>query len=138
MSSFHQLSDGNTGQLPSVPFWSPVSLAGAGGAGGGGAGTHAASAMTAPATTAAIGTSPRLTRLSAFLCRDLETTRPYAACVLASIPSPNSSNLGPFHMYGVLLAIGVVVAVVVAEQRWRRRGYGSPGIADVSFWVVIW
>src|SRR5262245_26753565 len=41
-------------------------------------------------------------------------------------------------MYGVLLAIGVVVAVAVAEQRWRRRGYGSPGIVDVSFWVVIW
>jgi prolipoprotein diacylglyceryl transferase len=58
--------------------------------------------------------------------------------VLASIPSPDSANLGPFHMYGVLLAVGVVLAVWVAETRWRRRGYGSPGIADVSFWVVVW
>jgi prolipoprotein diacylglyceryl transferase len=58
--------------------------------------------------------------------------------VLASIPSPDSGNLGPFHMYGVLLAVGVVVAVFVAERRWRRRGYGSPGIADVAFWVVVW
>ena len=58
--------------------------------------------------------------------------------VLASIPSPDSGNLGPFHMYGVLLAIGVLVAVWIAERRWRRRGYGSPGISDVAFWVVVW
>ncbi len=60
------------------------------------------------------------------------------AVVLASIPSPNSGNLGPFHMYGVLLAVGVLVAVWIAERRWRRRGYGSPGISDVAFWVIIW
>ncbi|MEX1007882.1 MAG: prolipoprotein diacylglyceryl transferase [Acidimicrobiia bacterium] len=58
--------------------------------------------------------------------------------MLASIPSPDSGNLGPFHMYGVLLAVGVLVAVLIAERRWRRRGYGSPGISDIAFWVVIW
>jgi prolipoprotein diacylglyceryl transferase len=68
----------------------------------------------------------------------LKSTAPTLHGVLASIPSPDSSNLGPFHMYGALLAVGVVVAVLVAEQRWRRRGYGSPGVADVSFWVVVW
>jgi prolipoprotein diacylglyceryl transferase len=41
-------------------------------------------------------------------------------------------------MYGVLLAIGVLVAVGIAERRWRRRGYGSPGISDIAFWVVVW
>jgi prolipoprotein diacylglyceryl transferase len=41
-------------------------------------------------------------------------------------------------MYGVLLAIGVLVAVAIAQRRWRRRGYGSPGISDIAFWVVIW
>jgi len=58
--------------------------------------------------------------------------------VLASIPSPDSGNLGPFHMYGVLLAIGVLVAVAIAQRRWTRRGYGPPGISDIAFWIVIW
>jgi prolipoprotein diacylglyceryl transferase len=57
--------------------------------------------------------------------------------VLASIPSPDRGTLGPFHMYGVLLAIGVFVGVGIAERRWRRRGYGVPGIADIVFWVVV-
>lgn len=58
--------------------------------------------------------------------------------VLGSIPSPESGNLGPFHMYGVILAIGVLVGVYIAEQRWRRRGYPKDGIYDIAFWVVIW
>jgi prolipoprotein diacylglyceryl transferase len=58
--------------------------------------------------------------------------------VLASIPSPESGNVGPFHMYGVLLAIAVVLATWIAETRWRRRGYPSPGIADIAFWVAVW
>jgi prolipoprotein diacylglyceryl transferase len=58
--------------------------------------------------------------------------------VLASIPSPDSGDLGPFHMYGVLLAVGVLVAVAIAERRWRRRGYGPPGITDIAFWVIVW
>jgi prolipoprotein diacylglyceryl transferase len=58
--------------------------------------------------------------------------------ILASIPSPSSGNLGPFHMYGIILAVGVLVGVYVAEQRWRRRGYPNDGIYDIAFWVVIW
>ena len=58
--------------------------------------------------------------------------------LLGSIPSPEDGNLGPFHMYGIILAVGVLVGVYVAEQRWRRRGYPKDGIYDISFWVVIW
>ncbi len=58
--------------------------------------------------------------------------------VFGSIPSPADGNLGPFHMYGIILAVGVLVAVFVAEQRWRRRGYPKDGIYDIAFWVVIW
>ncbi|HEY3674083.1 MAG TPA: prolipoprotein diacylglyceryl transferase [Acidimicrobiia bacterium] len=58
--------------------------------------------------------------------------------LLGSIPSPSDGNLGPFHMYGVILAVGVLVGVAVAEQRWRRRGYPRDGIYDIAFWVVIW
>jgi prolipoprotein diacylglyceryl transferase len=41
-------------------------------------------------------------------------------------------------MYGIILAVGVLVGVYVAEQRWRRRGYPRDGIYDIAFWVVIW
>jgi prolipoprotein diacylglyceryl transferase len=58
--------------------------------------------------------------------------------LLGSIPSPSSGNLGPFHMYGLILAVGVLVAVWFAEHRWRARGYPRDGIYDISFWVVIW
>jgi prolipoprotein diacylglyceryl transferase len=58
--------------------------------------------------------------------------------ILGSIPSPADGNLGPLHMYGIILAIGVLVAVYVAEHRWRRRGYPKDGIYDICFWVVIW
>jgi prolipoprotein diacylglyceryl transferase len=57
---------------------------------------------------------------------------------VASIPSPSSPDLGPFHMYGILLAIGVLVAIYVGEQRWRRRRYAPGGIYDIAFWVVVW
>jgi prolipoprotein diacylglyceryl transferase len=58
--------------------------------------------------------------------------------LLAYIPSPDSGNLGPFHMYGIILAIGVLVAVFTAERRWRNRGYPHDGIYDIAFWVVVW
>jgi prolipoprotein diacylglyceryl transferase len=40
-------------------------------------------------------------------------------------------------MYGVLLAVGVIVATLVGERRWRARGYPKDGIFDIAFWVVI-
>jgi prolipoprotein diacylglyceryl transferase len=41
-------------------------------------------------------------------------------------------------MYGILLAIGVLVAIYVGEHRWRNRRYPPGGVYDISFWVVIW
>ncbi len=41
-------------------------------------------------------------------------------------------------MYGLILAVGVLVAVWVSERRWRNRGYPRDGIYDIVFWVVIW
>jgi prolipoprotein diacylglyceryl transferase len=58
--------------------------------------------------------------------------------LFGSIPSPSSGNVGPLHMYGLILAVGVLVAVSIAEHRWRRRGYPRDGIYDIAFWVVIW
>ena len=56
----------------------------------------------------------------------------------ASIPSPANENLGPFHVYGILLAVGILVAIYVGERRWRNRGYPPGGIYDIAFWVVVW
>src|SRR3954454_21489413 len=58
--------------------------------------------------------------------------------LLGSIPSPSSGNLRPFHMYGIILAVGVLVAVWYAEYRWRAGGCPRDGIYAISFWVVIW
>jgi prolipoprotein diacylglyceryl transferase len=41
-------------------------------------------------------------------------------------------------MYGVILAVGVLVAVWVSERRWRNRGCPRDGIYDIAFWVVVW
>lgn len=61
--------------------------------------------------------------------------------LLGSIPSPSENviHLGPvpLHMYGLMLAIGVLVAVRVAEVRWVRRGHASKEFSDIVVWVVI-
>ncbi|GAA3033328.1 prolipoprotein diacylglyceryl transferase [Streptosporangium longisporum] len=60
---------------------------------------------------------------------------------LASIPSPSQ---GVWHLFGVVpirayalcIVLGVVVAVVIGERRWRARG-GQPGtIVDLAVWAV--
>jgi phosphatidylglycerol---prolipoprotein diacylglyceryl transferase len=61
--------------------------------------------------------------------------------LLGSIPSPDESvvHLGPvpLHMYGLMLAIGVLVAVRVAEVRWVRRGHKAKEFSDLVVWIVI-
>ena len=59
-----------------------------------------------------------------------------AAGLWASIPSPPASQIeiGPFPLRGYALSIilGVVLAVVVGDRRWRARG-GRPGfVLDVA------
>jgi prolipoprotein diacylglyceryl transferase len=60
---------------------------------------------------------------------------------VASIPSPSENviNLGPvpLHMYGLMLAIGILVAARVAEVRWVRRGHPAREFSDLVIWIVI-
>jgi prolipoprotein diacylglyceryl transferase len=60
---------------------------------------------------------------------------------LASIPSPPDSTLdiGPLHIhiYGLLLAIGVVVATRIAMLQWERHGGKRSDILDIAVVVVI-
>ena len=61
--------------------------------------------------------------------------------VVASIPSPSDGNLdlGPLslHLYGLLLALGVVVAVKTTMVRWGRRGGNPNDILDGALIVVV-
>ncbi|HWG74500.1 MAG TPA: prolipoprotein diacylglyceryl transferase [Acidimicrobiales bacterium] len=60
--------------------------------------------------------------------------------LLAYLPSPpvNGISIGPvrLHMYGLLIACGVVAAVWLAQRRWETRG-GKPGtMAMLALWGV--
>jgi prolipoprotein diacylglyceryl transferase len=61
--------------------------------------------------------------------------------MLATIPSPatNVLELGPLtiHFYGVAIAIGAILAVLLARRRWQALG-GDPDIVDrIAFWAVL-
>jgi prolipoprotein diacylglyceryl transferase len=57
------------------------------------------------------------------------------------LPSPSNGtvHLGslPLHVYGLLLAVGVVVGTLVAERRWQRWGHNRRDISDIVVVVVI-
>ena len=61
--------------------------------------------------------------------------------LLAAIPSPsrNVIEIGPLtiHFYGVMIAIGVIVAVMVARRRYVRYGGSGEMVERVSIWAVI-
>ena len=61
--------------------------------------------------------------------------------LLASIPSPDNGviDLGPIplHAYGLLLAIGVLVAAWIAERRWVARGFDGKTFNDMAVWIVV-
>jgi prolipoprotein diacylglyceryl transferase len=69
------------------------------------------------------------------------TLRSYHRVVLASIPSPADGNLdiGPLslHVYGLVLALGIVLAVKVTMVRWGRRGGNPNEILDGALVVVL-
>jgi prolipoprotein diacylglyceryl transferase len=58
------------------------------------------------------------------------------AFVLGSIPSPSSNRLGPLHMYGLMIALGVIAAVEMGRVRWRARGGNPDDVYAVAFWAV--
>jgi prolipoprotein diacylglyceryl transferase len=60
---------------------------------------------------------------------------------VASIPSPSDGviKLGPLplHMYGLMIALGVVVAAMVGKARYVRKGGDGEAFDSVAFWAVI-
>jgi prolipoprotein diacylglyceryl transferase len=61
--------------------------------------------------------------------------------VPASIPSPSNNTiaLGPLtiHIYGIMLAIGVLVAAWMARRRWVAKGHPADEMTDLLFWTVL-
>ena len=63
------------------------------------------------------------------------------AAVVASIPSPSSGSihLGPLRLnaYGLMIALGVIVAVRIAGRRAERMGQGTTeDISAIAMWAV--
>ena len=61
--------------------------------------------------------------------------------MLASIPSPSFDRIeiGPLDLraYGLVIAIGIVVAVSFAQRRWAGRGGDPRDISSLATWSVI-
>ena len=60
--------------------------------------------------------------------------------VIASIPSPgvSSISLGPLYLraYGLMIALGVIAAVQLANRRWTARGGDPEQITLIALWAV--
>jgi prolipoprotein diacylglyceryl transferase len=60
--------------------------------------------------------------------------------ILASIPSPSSAELHlgslPLRGYALMIILGVVAAVIIADRRLVVRGFPKGTAADVATWAV--
>ena len=60
--------------------------------------------------------------------------------MITSIPSPARGvwHLGPLPVraYALFILVGIVIAVLIAERRWVRRGGQPGGVADLAGWAV--
>jgi prolipoprotein diacylglyceryl transferase len=56
-----------------------------------------------------------------------------------SSPSQGAIEIGPLtiHMYGILIAIGVIVAIVVSKHRYQRFGGSGDMFERVAIWGVV-
>src|SRR4051812_32286821 len=61
--------------------------------------------------------------------------------MIGYIPSPEHGTIGigslKLHAYGLMLAIGVLVAAKIADVRWRRAGNDSKVIGEIAVPVVV-
>ncbi len=61
--------------------------------------------------------------------------------MIGYIPSPEHGTIGigslQLHAYGLMLAIGVLVAAKIADVRWRRAGNDSRVIGEIAVPVVV-
>ncbi|MEO6989447.1 MAG: prolipoprotein diacylglyceryl transferase [Aquihabitans sp.] len=58
------------------------------------------------------------------------------ASLTAFIPAPPFNQIGPLHLYGLCIALGVVAAVTLSSRRWEARGGDPDDIATIALWAV--
>ena len=58
------------------------------------------------------------------------------ASLTASISAPPFSQIGPLHLYGLCIALGVVAAVTISARRWEERGGNPDDIGTIAIWAV--
>lgn len=64
--------------------------------------------------------------------------------LFASIPSPADNvwdiHLGsfhlPLHIYGLMIALGVIAAIWLSRKRWAAWGYDADLVIDLAYWGV--
>ena len=61
--------------------------------------------------------------------------------LIAAIPSPSQNvlELGPLtiHFYGILIAIGVIVAIIVSKKRYERFGGSGELFESLAIWAIV-
>ena len=56
--------------------------------------------------------------------------------MLSSIPSPSFNTLGPFRLYGLIIALGVLAAVWLGQRRYAAKGGNPEDISNIALWAV--
>lgn len=63
-----------------------------------------------------------------------------AALLPAAIPSPSQGvwHLGPLPVraYALAILVGIVVALVMTQRRWKERGGDPDQVLEITFWAV--
>ena len=52
------------------------------------------------------------------------------------IPSPSFNAIGPFNIYGMLIAIGAFSAIWLGQKRWAERGNDPEDIATIAMFAI--
>ena len=55
---------------------------------------------------------------------------------LVAIPAPPSDSIGPFRLYGLMIALGVLAAVTLAQRRWSSWGGDEDAVVTIAIWAV--
>lgn len=62
------------------------------------------------------------------------------ASAIASLPSPGAGSfeIGPFEFraYGLMIALGVLAAVLLSQRRWAQRGGNPEQVIRIAMWAV--
>ena len=54
----------------------------------------------------------------------------------AYLPSPSQNHWGPFHFYGLCIALGVFAGVEIATRRWQARGGNPDDMWAIAIWAI--